>query len=105
MSFVIVLKPPGPCNSSTGSDSAPGTPTLVNEGPMARTITLFGAFPVTIKPPIRALSPVKTRSRVEMLSRLVDGIGVAVAVAVGVGVCVGLGVGVCGVDVAVGVGV
>ena len=79
---------------------------------MARKMTLFGCVPVTMNPPMRALSPVSTRSRVEMLPRVVGGtlgVGVGLAgVAVGVGGCgvgVTLGVGVAGVAVGVGVGV
>ena len=74
---------------------------------MARTITLLDAFPVTIKPPISALSPVRTRNRVEMLRSFVVAAGVAVGVGIGVGVGVALGVAVAvatGVAVAVAVG-
>ena len=82
---------------------------------MARTITRFGALPVTMKPPIPTLSPVWTNMRVDRLTvcaaAVGDGVGVpgvAVRVGLGVGVCgvgVGLGVGVCGVGVGLGVGV
>jgi hypothetical protein len=52
--------------------------------------------PVIMNPPIRTLSPVSTRKRVEIFPRM---LGVAVGVGVGVGVWVGVGVGV-GVGVA-----
>ena len=87
LSFVIVTESARAMQLQRGiRRSAPGTPKFVNEGPMARTITLFGAFPVTIKPPMRALSPVNTRNRVEMLSSLVvdGGVGVGVGVIIGV---------------------
>ncbi len=44
-------------------------------------MTFFGCVPVIMNPPIRTLSPVSTRKRVEMLARVV---GVAVGVGVGV---------------------
>ena len=37
---------------------------------MARMSSFFGAFPVTIKPPMSTLSPASTRIRVEMLTSL-----------------------------------
>lgn len=110
MLFGIVLNPLGPCSSSVGSASAPGTPKFVNDGPMARMITLLLALPLTINPPISVLSPVRTRSRVEILRSLVvaigvaDGVGVGIGVEVAVAVAVGVAVAVA-VAVAVGVGV
>ncbi len=71
LSFVA-MEPPGPTNSRFGSASLPATG---REGPMARTMTRFGWVPVTMKPPIKTLSPVSTRRRVEMLPR-VAGVGV-----------------------------
>ena len=65
---------------------------------MARTITFFGWVPVMMNPPIRTLSPVSTRKRVEILPRVVGvepGLGVAVGVNVGVTVGVTVG-GSCG---------
>src|SRR5436190_23152791 len=62
-----------------------------------------------MKPPIRTLSPVSTRKRVEMFPRIAgEALGVAVGVSVGLGVAVGVGVDVgvgIGLAVAVGVGV
>ena len=43
-------------------------PACVNDGPIARTIAFFGCVPVTMNPPINALSPVPTLSRVEILA-------------------------------------
>src|SRR4051812_2002810 len=85
------IRPLGPCNSSVGlaSLSANG-----REVPIPRTITFFGSVPVIIKPPIRTLSPVSTRKRVEMLARVVTGIAVGVAVGVALGVAIGVAVAV-----------
>src|SRR5664279_4215080 len=101
-------------SSRKGSASAPGN-NEESEGPIARMITFFGWVPVIIKPPIRTLSPVSTRRRVEMLPKVpgviigvVEGLGVGVAEGLGVGVAEGFGVGVAeglGVGVATGVGV
>ena len=77
----------------------------MSEGPIARMITLLFAVPVAIIPPIRALSPLNTRSRVEMFPNVPGvAVGVDVAVAVGVGVGVGVAEG-SGVVVALGAGV
>src|ERR1043166_475599 len=105
-----------PEESRSSRNGLARTPEKASDGPMARTITLLGCVPVTMKPPIRTLSPVSTRRRVEMLPK-VGGAGVAEGLAVGVdvgvgvmlgvvvGVAVGVGVGVCvGVGVGVGVG-
>ena len=46
-------------NSMNGPASAPGSG---NEGPMPRTITVFGAVPVIMNPPIIALSPSDTQA-------------------------------------------
>ena len=60
---------PAPSRSSRiGSCSALGTPNGVKEGPMARMSALVVPVPVIIKPPIKALSPVPTASRVEILT-------------------------------------
>jgi hypothetical protein len=72
-------------------------------------VTGLEAFPVIMNPAIMTLSPVSTRSRVEMLSAWAEltagvGVGVAVAVGVAVGVALGVAVGVA-VGVVVGVGV
>ena len=76
-----------------------------SDGPIARTMTLFGCVPVMMKPPIRTLLPVSTRKRVEIFPKVLGAVGVDVAVAVGVGVTgVGLGVA-AGVPVAVAVAV
>src|ERR1700730_7165035 len=108
---MIVVKPVGPCSSSTGSASAPGTPKAVKEGPIPRTITCLGALPVTMKPPMATLASVRTRMRVERLrgcaagSPFGLGLGLGVGCGVGVGGGVGLGVGVGGGGVGDGVGV
>src|SRR5947207_1911616 len=91
-----------------GSASTPGKKGE-REGPIARTITFFACVPVIMNPPIRTLSPVSTRKRVEMFPKVVGvGVGDAAGVGVGVGVAAGVRVGV-GVGeptgVAVGVGV
>src|ERR1043166_2700382 len=83
-------------NSSVGLAREPGKG---SDGPMARTITLLGCVPVTMNPPIRALSPVSTRNRVEIFPNV---LGVTVGVELGVGV--GVGVGVAGGGVGVGGG-
>src|SRR5436190_22647220 len=96
-SFAFKRAPDEFRSSSVGLASLPG---IVSDGPIARMITFFGCVPVTMKPPIKVLSPVSTFSRVEILARTVFGVpfGVAVGVAVGVGlgvaVAVGFGVGV-----------
>ena len=46
------------------------TPTARNEGPAASTMTLTGWL-ITVKPPIRTLSPSWTKPRVLMFVRLV----------------------------------
>src|ERR1043166_1596684 len=83
------------CSSRMGSARAPGTDT---DGPIARTMTLLGCVPVTMNPPIKALSPVSTFRRVEMFPKIVGGVTPGVAVgdgdAVGVGDGGGVGVGV-----------
>src|SRR5438034_4290987 len=103
LSFMIVVKPAGPCSSITGSASAPVT---VKEGPMARRMTRLGSLPVMMKPPMPTSAPVWTSIRVERLSAWADGgVGVGEAVGVAVAVPVGPGVGVGGTDAeAVGVG-
>ena len=54
---------------------------------MARTMTFFGCVPVMMNPPIRTLSPVSTRKRVEMFPKVPgEAVGVGAAVGVGVGV-------------------
>src|SRR3954471_1952473 len=88
------IKPLGPCNWRMGfaSLSANG-----RDVPISRMITFFGCVPVIMKPPMRTLSPVSTRKRVEMFARVVtEGVAVGVADAAGVGT---------GVEVAVAVGV
>src|SRR4029450_3420059 len=52
----------------TGSASTPESPRPLSDGPSARSTTLLGPGPVTIKPPIRTLSPTETSPRVERLS-------------------------------------
>src|ERR1700675_2373241 len=55
---------------TVGLASTPGTPKVAREGPMARTRTVFGVVPPMMKPPMRTLSPVWTRLRVERLTRV-----------------------------------
>src|SRR4051812_4558767 len=86
------ITPLGPYNSKVGfaSLSANG-----REVPIPRMITFFGCVPVMMKPPMRTLSPVSTRKRVEMLARVVtEGVAVGVADAAGVGLGKGGGVAV-----------
>src|SRR5882757_8688746 len=86
------IKAPVPsCSSKVGLANTLGTPNGMSSGPMARIMTVFGAVPWTIKPPIITLSPVWTKLRVLMLPSIDAGVGVAEGVAVGMGV--GLGVG------------
>src|SRR4051812_45922510 len=93
--FVIVPKAPGPWSSRIGSASSSdaGNPELVNDGPMPRIMTRLATFPVMMKPPIAALSPVSVRMRVDKLTARVVGVGVAVAVAVAAAVAVAVAVG------------
>src|SRR5450432_1144392 len=105
-------------NCRLGSRSSEERPVTNKDGPSALTITslLTPPFP-RMKPPMRTLSPVSARARVEMLSSaspLTVGVGVAEGFPVGVGLAVGvaegvgvtLGVGMMlGVGVALGVGV
>src|SRR5205809_621186 len=98
-SFAFNSAPDELRSSSVGLASLPG---MVSDGPMARMITFFGCVPVTMKPPIKVLSPVSTFSRVEILARTVLGVPFGVAVGVAFGVAVGVGLGVA---VAVGLGV
>ncbi len=60
-----------------GSASAPAN-RQASDGPIARTITFFGCVPVIMNPPIRTLSPVSTRKRVEMFAKVVAGGGACI---------------------------
>src|SRR5205814_9429969 len=100
------IRPFGPCNSSVGlaSLSARGS-----DVPIPRTITFFDCVPVMMKPPIKTLSPVSTRNRVEMFANVVTGVAAGVAVADGgvLAVRAAVAVRLCvegGVAVGVGVG-
>src|SRR5437868_1560275 len=64
-----------------GSVKTPSTPAAASEGPIARRITFLGVFPCKIKPPMSTLSPVPTRSRVEIFKS--DGLGDAVGLGAG----------------------
>ena len=80
------------------------TPANGSDGPMARTIIFLGCVPVIMNPPIRTLSAVSTRKRVEMFPNVLGGglgVGVALGVGVGVGLAGGVGVGVDGGGVGV----
>src|SRR5437764_4174371 len=81
-------------NSRVGSARGLGTPNFESEGPMPRTITFLGAFPVIINSAMPTLSPVCANRRVERFTASVAGVGVGVGVAVGVAVGVGDGGGV-----------
>jgi hypothetical protein len=72
-------------NSRSGSARRSVRPNCASDGPIARMATFLEAFPVMMKPPINASSPVSTRRRVEMLSSREgpEGVGVGVGVAVG----------------------
>src|SRR5438034_11464179 len=89
LSLMIVIKPGGPCSSSTGSASLPETG---KEGPRPRTITRFGPVPEMMNELIATLSPVPTDARVERFAKLA-GLGVGVGLGGLVAVGVGLGVG------------
>jgi hypothetical protein len=67
-------------SSSVGSCNAPGTPEFVSVGPIARTITFLGAFPVMMNPPMATLSPVSTRARLEMLTSEAAGSSAAASI-------------------------
>src|SRR5205823_5123494 len=99
--------PLAPRSSRVGLARTSVMPKAVSDGPIPRTATFLGAFPVIINPAISTLSPVSTRSRVEMFSANAgEGVGVGVSVGVGAGVVTGgVGVGVAGVRDGVGVGV
>ncbi len=78
---------------------------LASKGQSPAASTCLGSLPVTIKPPIRILSPVCTRARLEILSNCA-GLGVGVPVGVGLGVAVGVALGVAeGVALGVAPGV
>ena len=103
LSLVIVVKPPNPCSSITGSASGSGTPKAAKEGPIPRRSTVLGAVPVIMNPPMPTLASVSTRRRVERLTGCAAAVGLGVML--GVGVVVGVGVGVSTGTVAVGVAV
>src|SRR5258706_3159 len=52
-----------------GLASAPLTPKLASEGPMARTTTVWAPEPLMTKPPIITSKPVRTWPRVEIFAR------------------------------------
>src|SRR5437899_9118859 len=87
LSLVTTVLPA--CNSRTGSANRPGkgAPLLVRDGPIARTITFLGSVPVMMNPPIRTLSLVRTRARVEIFCNCAGAVG---GVGVGVGAVQGL---------------
>src|SRR5436190_213310 len=73
------IKAPAPlCNSNVGLNNTLGTPNGMSSGPMARIMTVFGALPWTVKPPIMTLSAICTKPRVLMLLSTVVGVGVGV---------------------------
>src|SRR5205085_1922772 len=103
LSFSRMSEPSEARNCRTGSRRAAGR-LFWREGPIARTITFFGMLPVTMNPPIMALSPFSMRPRVAMLSGRDGGAAVGVAVGVGAIVAVAVAVGL-GVTAGVGLGV
>jgi hypothetical protein len=72
LSFVSSNVPEASRNSRIGSASRSVTG---KDGPMPRMMIFFGCVPAIINPPIRALSPVPTRRRVERLARSAYGSG------------------------------
>src|SRR5437879_284685 len=66
LSFVSSKAPEESWSSRIGSASLSARD---NEDPIARTMIFLGCVPVTIMPPTKALSPVWTKPRVEMLER------------------------------------
>src|ERR1700731_2089159 len=103
----MINEPLDPRRSSMGSSNTLLMPNTASDGPMPRSTTALLLLPVMMKPAIMALSPVSTRSRVEIFKAwtgLAVGVAVGVAVAVAVGVAVAVEVGVA-VAVAVGVAV
>src|SRR4051794_7880978 len=84
--LIIVIKPAGPCNSNTGSESGLGTPATL--GPNPRTIIWCGtvsdmvnAFTATASPVPTAILDCKDRNSLKPL-----GVGETVGFGVGVGV-------------------
>src|SRR6476469_4070438 len=86
LSFEAIISPAALCSSRTGSAKTVWTPWAAKEGPSARMTIFLLAFPEMINPPIIALSPLCTSTRVEMLRRYLGGGG-------GVGDGVGVGPG------------
>src|SRR6476620_7831994 len=84
-SFAFNRAPDELRSSRVGLASFPGT---FKDGPIPRMITFLGCDPVMMNPPIRALSPVPTFSRVEIFAKTVFAVALGVAVGVALGVAV-----------------
>src|SRR2546428_590899 len=65
LSLVAMRAPEELYTLRTGSARTPETPKALSDGPSARSTTVLGSDPATIKPLIRTLSPVETVPRVE----------------------------------------
>ena len=76
LSFEAITVPVASANCSTGSLSAPVTPSAAREGPIARNATFLATTPSMIKPPIKTSLPTPTWVRLEILARAEGGIGV-----------------------------
>src|SRR5258708_31562200 len=68
LSLVAIRVPEELYTLRTGLLSTSETPKLLSDGPSARSTIDLGAVPVTIKPPIRTLSPAETSPLVERLN-------------------------------------
>src|SRR6476620_4855871 len=68
LSLIATRLPEESYTLRTGSASTPESPKPLSVGPSARSTIHLGWLPVTIKPPIRTLSPPDTSPRVERLS-------------------------------------
>src|SRR5262245_19952444 len=71
--FEAIISPAELCSSRTGSAKTVSTPCVAKEGPSARITMFLLAFPEMINPPIIALSPLCTSTRVEILRRYLGG--------------------------------
>src|SRR5207253_3101761 len=73
LSFDAINFPVPSCSSRVGSA---GFPVTGIEGPRARMITVLGALPLMIKPPIATSLPSSVRSLVDKLAKLLGPAGV-----------------------------
>src|SRR5438552_17415944 len=72
LSLDAINAPVVSCSSRVGSTRFPVTGT---EGPRARMITVLGALPLMIKPPIATSLPSSVRTRVDKLAKLLGPAG------------------------------